>query len=404
MNTGLNWWPRGRWDPLLTLFTYGGGAMATVRLFQYVNFYTAAPGGVITPVPAESVQIDLATIAANVNVDLPTVATEGQAIGVCLRTRSLGRLVTITNVEFPVTLVGPGDCALYTFSSATNSWHLVTARLVQLSWANAAERNAEVLDANAGRRVGLQADINLKYEVIGLTPTRWGALDDPSMGAPRPHVAQNSATGTLGLAQMNVTQGTANNRTQASGSALARLCRVAIVSSAVAGNSAAFRQGSTQGIAFVGGFRWRSQFGLLNPSANCWWFAGFSDTIPGAGGADPATLLNCVGVGRSATDANIQLFHNDGAGTAAKINLGASFPATAANLALELELYTFDGSSFAYQLTNLETLAQVSGTFSNELPKLTPIVGSPLYYAANNTDAVALELVYGNQQAWSRVA
>jgi hypothetical protein len=40
-----------------------------------------------------------------------------------------------------------------------------------------------------------------------------------------------------------------------------------------------------------------------------------------------SSLINCIGVGSDSADTNLQIFHNDGTGTATKIDLGANFPA-----------------------------------------------------------------------------
>lgn len=307
------------------------------------------------------------------------------------------------------------QCVWLVYSGAAdgNTWRVVAnyidmPRAYRWTWANAAERHLQVVSAEEVGLRGYQTDIALEYQLLsdgpGELPVRWGPLADPSMGLVHNHGAQNSTTSALGLFQMSITQGTGASRTQSATNALTKLMRFAISSTAVAGTSAAYRNGSTQGGAFVGGFRWRMQFGYEATSAACFHFAGFSDTIPGAGGADPATLLDCVGVGRSAADANMQIIHNDGSGAGTKHDAGAGFPATGANLAYELELYSFDGTSFAYQLTNLSTGEQVSGTFSTNLPKLTPIVGSTIIYIANNSNASIVTLNYANQQFWSRVA
>jgi hypothetical protein len=271
-------------------------------------------------------------------------------------------------------------------------------------WADAAARTAQVVAANQVGGKGFQVDLQLGYELLGVGPTRWGPLPDPSMGALRNHSAiPNSVSGGLGLIALSISNGTAMARNQTNTNVLTRMARVGVVSSAVAGNVAIIRSPVQGGFAFAGGFRWRSQYGLAITSPAQWWFMGF-DGVPAAAGADPATFTSCVGFGRSAGDANVQLIHNDGAGAAVKVDLGASFPALGTDQAHEIELYSFDGTSFSWQFTRLNTGAVISGTFNTDLPPVTPLAGCPIYYGGNNTDAVAIEICYGNQQFWQRAA
>jgi hypothetical protein len=89
-----------------------------------------------------------------------------------------------------------------------------------------------------------------------------------------------------------------------------------------------------------------------------------------------ASQLNIIGVG-SDTDANLQIFHNDGSGTATKIDLGANFPAnrdagSAMTTMYSFELYNEAGSTeVMYKLTNNETGNSTEGTITTDLPAST---------------------------------
>lgn len=89
------------------------------------------------------------------------------------------------------------------------------------------------------------------------------------------------------------------------------------------------------------------------------------------------SLLNCIGFGSEASDANLQLFYNDGASTASKIDLGASFPANrtsgaAMTTVYQMELYNPSNSTTVYyRCVNKETGAIAQGSVSSDLPATT---------------------------------
>ena len=87
-----------------------------------------------------------------------------------------------------------------------------------------------------------------------------------------------------------------------------------------------------------------------------------------------SSLINCIGVGSDSADANLQVFHNDGTGTATKIDLGANFPAnrtagSAMTTVYSIELFNAsNSSSVLYRVVNKETGNSVQGTVSTNLP------------------------------------
>ena len=87
-----------------------------------------------------------------------------------------------------------------------------------------------------------------------------------------------------------------------------------------------------------------------------------------------SSLINCIGVGSDSADANLQVFHNDGTGTATKIDLGANFPAnrtagSALTTVYSIELFNAPNtSSVLYRVVNKETGNSVQGTVSTNLP------------------------------------
>ena len=87
-----------------------------------------------------------------------------------------------------------------------------------------------------------------------------------------------------------------------------------------------------------------------------------------------SSLINCIGVGSDSADTNLQVLHNDGTGTATKIDLGANFPAnrtagSALTTVYSIELFNAPNtSSVLYRVVNKETGNSVQGTVSTNLP------------------------------------
>lgn len=87
-----------------------------------------------------------------------------------------------------------------------------------------------------------------------------------------------------------------------------------------------------------------------------------------------SSLINCIGVGSDSADTNLQVFHNDGTGTATKIDLGINFPSnrtsgSALTTVYSIELFNAPNSSeVLYLVTNKETGNSAQGTISSNLP------------------------------------
>jgi hypothetical protein len=90
-----------------------------------------------------------------------------------------------------------------------------------------------------------------------------------------------------------------------------------------------------------------------------------------------SSLINCIGVGSDSLDTNLQVYHNDGSGTATKIDLGINFPAnrtsgSALTTIYSIELFNAPNSSeVLYLVTNKETGNSAQGTISSNLPLTT---------------------------------
>ncbi len=113
---------------------------------------------------------------------------------------------------------------------------------------------------------------------------------------------------------------------------------------------------------------------------------------------EPSTRLNLLGMGWDAADANIQLMHNDGAGAATKIDLGASFPVPVSDRAEVYELTLFcppNGASVFWQVTDLNTDATASGEVSADIPASTTFLALLGAISVGGTSSVVGLTLFG---------
>lgn len=193
--------------------------------------------------------------------------------------------------------------------------------------------------------------------------------------------------------------GTATTRSVANTSFFTWLRRLGYVSVASAGSSSGIRTASAQygrgNLSGVGGFHFITRFGISDAVAVATGrlFVGMTATTSVLANVNPSTLLNLIGVGADSTDTNLQIIHNDGAGVATKIDLGASFPANTRNIdAYELALFCPpNGSSVFYTVTNLTTGVIASGELTTDLPANTTLLAWQLW-RNNGTTALAVGL------------
>lgn len=90
-------------------------------------------------------------------------------------------------------------------------------------------------------------------------------------------------------------------------------------------------------------FYYRTEIGV-NLTGGAALFFGLDSTMADLGNVDPSTLLNCVGIGKDASDTNLHVIHNDGTGVATKIDLGDNFDVTLGFMALRVEIYSERGN------------------------------------------------------------
>ncbi len=132
----------------------------------------------------------------------------------------------------------------------------------------------------------------------------------------------------------------------------------------------------------------------------------FCGVIPSTAPSDvePSTFLNIVGMGWDAADANIQIMHNDGSGTATKINLGASFPVPTVDRTEVYELQLYSPNSLTqsvtyrvirYNTTDKTVVAEATGTISTDMPAVTQLLCPRVHMSVGGTSSVIGVAVMG---------
>lgn len=122
-------------------------------------------------------------------------------------------------------------------------------------------------------------------------------------------------------------------------------------------------------VGFTLAMSWGPATGVANTTQRA--FCGMANSISAPSDVEPSSQIDIIGMGWDAADTNVQVMHNDGSGTATKIDLGASFPVPTADQTqlYDLQLRTLPGvSSVTYLVTNRNTGATATGTITANLP------------------------------------
>jgi hypothetical protein len=146
--------------------------------------------------------------------------------------------------------------------------------------------------------------------------------------------------------------------------------------------------------ALLGGFhnvwRWGPSTGVATATHRA--FVGMRGSTAAPTDVDPSTLTNICGMGYDAADTNIQFMHNDGSGTATKIDLGASFPKPSADSTEVYEVAMFcppgTTQTLQYEVTNLNTGAVATGTVTTNIPTTTQLLTPWAMMSVGGTSSV----------------
>ena len=142
------------------------------------------------------------------------------------------------------------------------------------------------------------------------------------------------------------------------------------------------------GVVFVG--RWGPSTGVATTTNRA--IFGLLRAAYAPADNEPSTMTDSVFMGWDAADTNVQIMHNDGAGTCTKIDLGASFPVptTDRTAFYELSLFSPSGTtqSVDWLVTDLVSLAVASGTITTNLPSTTALIRPLGSLSAGGTSSV----------------
>jgi hypothetical protein len=219
--------------------------------------------------------------------------------------------------------------------------------------------------------------------------------------------SSNSTTATLDGFPTVAAQGTA---TAFSWAATSRRTRMAMIeylngtasTTAIAGlRTSVARWTVGAATAGDGGFHllctWGTATGIAATSATHRGFCGLRTGTPAD--ANPSSLASIVGMGWDSADANLQFMHNDGSGTATKIDLGTGFPRPTADRGdvYELALFSPPGTTqmVGYRVRNLMTGAAASGVVTTNLPAATLGLGWGCHVSAGGTSSIIGAAVMG---------
>lgn len=140
--------------------------------------------------------------------------------------------------------------------------------------------------------------------------------------------------------------------------------------------------------AGLGGFRVEFDYGVVTTQTTMRIVCGLGAAALTCTG-DPSALTNFVAMACDAGDTNMQIMHNDGSGTATKVDLGSSFPKTA-NVVYRVVLEAAaNGSTVDYTVTRLDSAATATGTLSTNLPSSTTFLRPTVGFGNGSTAAAA---------------
>jgi hypothetical protein len=186
--------------------------------------------------------------------------------------------------------------------------------------------------------------------------------------------------------------GTLSHPVLAAGSLRTITSRGSLLSSAAAGSASELRYASLQcsgGSGFYAVFRFGTASAVATQRlAVGLWAATGATTVT----IEPNTLINGIWIGNDAADANFQIMHNDGVGTATNIDLGADFVKNQAEGIYELTLFCKPAdTTIYYRAKRLDAAGEASGSITTDIPAVGTFM-CPHYYLNNGGTAAAVTL------------
>lgn len=213
--------------------------------------------------------------------------------------------------------------------------------------------------------------------------------------------ALGNSTTTTQINLGNATTGTAQARNVAATNFSTSLRRIAYVSGGAAGSSCGTRHNAAQfyrgDVAGRGGFLYSARIVIDTVQANMRWFAGMRAATAVIGNVDPSTLVDMIGFGIDSGQTTVRFFHNDAAGVATAIDLGAGFPAATAGVVYEIRLFSApNGADITYTIKRLDAAGTAQAAVAVDIPAPATLL-SPALWMNNGTTAAAVALAVMTQ-------
>lgn len=223
------------------------------------------------------------------------------------------------------------------------------------------------------------------------------------------HTAVATGSGSTNTTQYgfsaSTVTGTATAVTYAPSSLLGAFSRVSYLSTAGTSascgalwNNRIMCRGSVAG---CGGFEMVCRVSIDVIAASQAFMAACVSVTADIGDTDPSAQVNMIGFGADAGDSNLQFMHNDGSGTATKVDLGVNFPAKTSGAIYELRIGCLPNDSVMYYSAQRLDVAQFTeGNANSDLPTNTTLMEFQLH---GGTRAVGTAVTVGFQQLYIEV-
>jgi len=146
-----------------------------------------------------------------------------------------------------------------------------------------------------------------------------------------------------------------------------------------------------RGTGTDGGFHYVCRFGPATgvTTATRRLFVGLAASVVAPTDVNPSTLVNMIGVGYDNGDTNIQIMHNDGTGTATKVDTGIVKPSADRAISYELALFAPPGAAYVdYQFTRLSDSTTFKGEIEADLPATGTFLAPRGYSSVGGTSSV----------------
>jgi hypothetical protein len=215
--------------------------------------------------------------------------------------------------------------------------------------------------------------------------------------------AQGNGTSVSLLGFGNTTTGTTATRNVSTAGLASSMRAIALQTGSTTTTSASTRHNALQfwrgNAPGLGGFFYSARFFVDIAGASYRWFIGLLGSSAVIGSTvDPSSLTDMIGFAIDAGEANVKWMHNDAAGIATKVDLGAAFPAATVGAAYEARIFCApNGAAIHYSLERLDVSQLVEGSVGIDIPASNKLLSPQVWVnngAAGGVVALGLSTQY----------